>query len=70
MKKKEALVWKTNNQSFHYRENKRTGRQHKHRWESNDWFVQQANSAHPKYQFGNDFKITQTLYDTKHLEVY
>lgn len=29
-----------------------------------------ANSAHPKYQFGNDFKITQTLYDTKHLEVY
>lgn len=27
-----------------------------------------ANNAHPK--FGNDFKITQTLYDTKHLEVY
>lgn len=29
-----------------------------------------ANNAHPKYQLGNDFKITQTLYDTKHFEVY
>lgn len=38
---KEVLVWKTNNQSFHYRGNKSTEQQHKHRWEGNDWFVQQ-----------------------------